>query len=518
MFERGASSLVGGSTAVLTAAGIAAFASVLAGLPAGVTEGENIDRIRALEELKAVCAAAQARETAAFDETRRDAEAARGVPAKDRGRGVAGEIALARRESPTLGSRHLGLARALVREMPHTMAALTAGTLSEWRATIIARETGWLPVEGRRHVDAQLADRLTQLGDRRLAAEARKLAQAWDPAEAVRHLARAEKERCVTIRPAPDSLVYLTALLPMVQGIAAWASLDRHAKALIGTGQAGERTRGQVMADTLVERLTGQATAEAVPVEVHLIMTDTTLLGTRTTSPDTTTDPTTGVPGPADHPAWVVGHGPLPAATARALLDPDRDAPEGGPRVWLRRLYTRPETGHLVAMDSKRRLFDGQLRRMVVLRDDTCRTPWCDAPIRHTDHATPHAGGGDTSYANASGLCARCNLDKETEGWRHTADPHHLTVTTPTGHTYQRNTLPVGPGRPPGRPPTKQPPAGGGPRGTTPGRNTRRRRTRRGALTGGAPRRGGPGGSARRRRARMVAAADTRQRPSPHKR
>ena len=57
------------------------------------------------------------------------------------------EIALARRESPLHGSRLLGLARALVNEMPHTMAAMTRGELNEWRATLMVRETA---VAGRR--------------------------------------------------------------------------------------------------------------------------------------------------------------------------------------------------------------------------------------------------------------------------------------------------------------------------------------------------------------------------------
>ena len=418
------------------------FTRWVATLPPASSEGENLGRITALETLKNACAATQARETVTFDETRRDAETARGIPTTARGRGVASEVALARRVSPSQGSRHLGLAHALVGELPHTMEKLASGEVSEWRATIIARETGWLPIEGRRHVDAQLADTLTELGDRRLAAEARKLAQAWDPAESVRHLKRAEGQRCVTLRPAPDAMVYLTALLPLVQGIAAYAALTMHANTLIGTGQAGQKSRGQVMADTLIERLTGQDTAAAVPVEVHLVMTDTALLG-----------------GDSE-PAWVVGHGPLPAAAARALLSPDHDSPSGKARAWIRRLYTTPTTGHLVAMDSHRRTFDGLLRRMITLRDDTCRTPWCDAPIRHIDHATPHATGGATSYSNASGLCERCNHTKETPGWHHTASPDHLTVTTPTGHTYTRDTLPLTtpPRHPPGRPPARHDP------------------------------------------------------------
>jgi len=139
----------------------------------------------------------------------------------------------------------------------------------------------------------------------------------------------------------------------------------------------------------------------------------------------------------------VVGHGPLPAQAARDLLAPELDDMAGTARVWLRRLYTHPESGQLVAMDSRRRLFDGLLRRMIVLRDDTCRTPWCDAPIRHTDHATPHAHGGPTTWANASGLCERCNQAKEAPGWTHTATPETLTVSTPTGHTHHRDTLPL---------------------------------------------------------------------------
>ena len=67
-------------------------------------------------------------------------------------------------------------------------------------------------------------------------------------------------------------------------------------------------------------------------------------------------------------------------------------------RVWVRRLYTSPDGRDLVAMDSRRRLFTGLLRRMLVLRDDVCTTPWCEAPIVHADHATAFRDGGATTY------------------------------------------------------------------------------------------------------------------------
>ena len=56
---------------------------------------------------------------------------------------------------------------------------------------------------------------------------------------------------------------------------------------------------------------------------------------------------------------------------------------------------------------------------MLVLRDDVCTTPWCEAPIVHADHTTPARDGGPTSFAEGAGKCARCNQGKEAPGWRH---------------------------------------------------------------------------------------------------
>ena len=60
---------------------------------------------------------------------------------------------IARRDAPACGNTHLGMARALVEEMPYTMAALEAGALSEYRALLIVRESACLTVEDRRRLD-----------------------------------------------------------------------------------------------------------------------------------------------------------------------------------------------------------------------------------------------------------------------------------------------------------------------------------------------------------------------------
>ena len=115
----------------------------------------------------------------------RAAHAARGIPAERQGRGVAGQVALARQESPYKGGRHLGLAKVLAGEMPHTLAALQRGVISEWRATLLARETLFLSREHRQLIDTQLCADPTILdgwGDKRLTNEIQKIAYQLDPA------------------------------------------------------------------------------------------------------------------------------------------------------------------------------------------------------------------------------------------------------------------------------------------------------------------------------------------------
>ncbi|NLT29474.1 MAG: HNH endonuclease, partial [Propionibacterium sp.] len=59
------------------------------------------------------------------------------------------------------------------------------------------------------------------------------------------------------------------------------------------------------------------------------------------------------------------------------------------------------------------RFATGALRELIEIRDQTCRTPYCDAPIRDVDHITPDAGGGATTTGNLQGLCQACNLTKD---------------------------------------------------------------------------------------------------------
>jgi hypothetical protein len=391
----------------------------LADLPCDITDVERVDRLRLLEELKCAAEAAQAQLSAALDESQQAAQRAAGVREERVGGGVAAQIGLARRESPFKAARLLGLAKILAPEMPHTLALMTKGQLSERRAIILARETACLSLADRLEVDRRLCatGKAAELGDRALADAARKLAYTLDGESFVARARKSETERAVTIRPAPDTMTYVTALLPVKDGVSVYAALKQAATTATAVGDP--RGHGQLMADTLVERVTGRAAPDPPPVEIRLLMTDRALLDGGSEA------------------AVLPGYGVLPAAFARDL------ATKAAQRttLWLRRLYTTPGTGRVVAMDSQRRLAPPGLAALIDTRDQgLCRTPWCGAPIRHIDHVVEHQFGGPTSEANLQGLCLRCNLAKQATGWANHPRPgprHTVLITTPTGHQYQ---------------------------------------------------------------------------------
>ena len=392
-----------------------------------MSDHERLALVTELERLKGAASAAQARAVHAV----RVAREAR-VP-RDALRSVGSEVALARRESPTSGDRFVGLARALVEELPETMARLSAGEVVERHAVEVARETATLSRQDRAEVDRRLGPVLASLSPRAVGRAARRVAAELDAASIVRRMEAAVASRRVSVRPAPDGMAYLTVLGPLREVVGAYAAVTSHARAVVA-GQrpdepSGGRSAGPVAADTALRLMAGLEPGQVQPVEVQLVVTDRALLGTG--------DPARSV----QEPARIPGHGTVPSPVARAWVREAADA-----SVWLRRLYASPDGRDLVAMDSRRRRFTGLLRRMLVLRDDLCTTPWCDAPIVHADHSHPVHAGGPTSFDNGGGKCARCNQVKEAPGWQVRVvrgSPLTLDTTTPSGHRHRSGSPPL---------------------------------------------------------------------------
>ena len=404
---------------------------VLAGLAEGVAEcaspgdaGEvsdaaRVDRIARLERVKAAAAALQMAESVRFAQSQAKAQLAADVHPKKIGRGIADQLGLACHISGFEAARRLGVARGLWFDLPEIFRLLVAGEISEYVASLVVAETRHLDATTRREVDAQLsAAGIWLMGPRSAAASARQHAYEADPVGYVQRGRTERKNRRVSLRPAPDTMSVLSGYLPAEQGVACLKSLRDQTDAVKAAGDP--RCRDQIMADTLVERLTGQAHAADVNAEVQIVIGLDALLDANNQTP-----------------AELDGYGPLPADLARHLMGTSKG------RLWWRRLYAAPVGGPLAGGDPHRRRFDGHLKKLIMWRDRQCRDPFCDAPIRHIDHIQRYSDSGLTIYPNGRGTCERGNYAREMPGWKVetissglAGQPHTIKITTPTGHSY----------------------------------------------------------------------------------
>ncbi|WP_240157295.1 HNH endonuclease [Pseudonocardia broussonetiae] len=331
-------------------------------------------------------------------------------------RSIAAQVALACRVSPTEGRRRVRTARDLHAGHTRVRELFSAGLLSEYKtATVIAATAHLSPAE-RAQVDQELAEqRVETLGVRRIHDLARTLAAQVAPEKFTARCRAARSGRRVSVRPSADGMADLTAHLPVEEAVACYAALAAAVNEVAVQPEPVTRGRGQIMADTLVERLTGQATARDVAVEIQILVPVEAL-----------------VDRDSPLPAEIPGHGPVPVELLTC---------GAGRKTW-RRLITRD--GTVIGGDSRSRFFTGRLAALIRARDGhRCREPYCDAPIRHIDHIRRWSELGRTEFDNGRGLCAFHNHVRETVGWRAEVTSGTVRTTTPTGAEYVSELLPL---------------------------------------------------------------------------
>lgn len=224
----------------------------------------GIDRIAALEQLCGAAAGMIAAQSVAFEKAECARQRAAGVAARDVGRGTAEQIGFARRMSPAGSARQLGIARSLATRWPLLLAELRAGRVSWTQCQILCRESRHLEDEAARLLDAGLSQRACGWSPADTERAIRRAVYALDPHGSVDRRARAEAERRVTLRPLPDAMAMLSALLPVEQGVAVYAALTKSAKNTQTYGD--ERTLDQLRADALIHRLSAAGSgAEGAP-------------------------------------------------------------------------------------------------------------------------------------------------------------------------------------------------------------------------------------------------------------
>ncbi|MEO6472787.1 MAG: DUF222 domain-containing protein [Aeromicrobium sp.] len=372
-------------------------------------------RVEAVKALERVIRSAQAQQCVQIAALHAERTAQMGLGRGDASLSVIGEIAMARNISPSAASSQFGVAISLQR-LPQVFGLFRDGVISEASARSVVNESVSLSVDDFVILDAEITSLLPGLTHIK-AGEATARAVILIDAEAARF--RAEKNRAdcrVTVCTETDGVATLRVRGPAEQIVAVHAALDAWAQGLRSTGD--DRTMGQIMVSTLVERVTGLARADALNVEISLVMNARTLFGG------------------GDEPAHLSGYGPISPDVAEDIIALAH-------RASIRRLLTDPVDGTLIARDPRRRRFDGPLAGHIRTRDRRCRQPGCDCKIREIDHSQAYGDGGLTTAENGQGLCRRSHTIKHQPGWRVEVKGRSTVWTTPTGHSYRSDPPPL---------------------------------------------------------------------------
>lgn len=380
------------------------------------------------------------------------------------------ELTLATRRAPHAAGVALTRSRRIVNDMPHMLNALASGKVTAEVVYETARALGPLEASDRRAVDRMLDASLPDLD----AAGATRWKHAVTTAigrldaegASARHQ-RAARDRHVTLTTGDHGMATLSARMPARDAVLARKRLSLEAERLRALGD--RRGHHAIMVDCLVNTILGRDDAlDPVTLDIGMIITDRALLD----------------PGEADV-AHLEGYGPVPVDCVRedlraALREPDdpADEPYGpdGPalRAVLRRLYTHPTTGELVAVESKARAYPGPMAKFLSWRDTICRGPHCNAVIRQSDHILAAAQGGPTSLDNGQGLCAFCNMkEQQARAVERAEGPgHRVRWTSHSGASRTSRATPLTRPAPPPeprqgrRPGSEAPPGTGAPPGT----------------------------------------------------
>lgn len=282
----------------------------------------------------------------------------------------------------------LAQARTLVTELPQTLAAVAAGSISAGHANVLAEAVWRLPDDPGLPAALEAAVMPPVLAAGcvtvpQLLRRVRRAILALDPSTAEQRHQRALAERRVEYRPHEDGMASLVALLPAPEAQLIHTRLTAAARMLPAQDA---RTVDQQRADLLVDGVLSGLPLDALPMvqgrrlTIQVVVSADTLLGLD------------------DQPGHLSGYGPITADTTRRLA-----ADSSG--TW-RRLLTDPDTGALLDISAHRYRPAQRLRDYLSARDDVCAFPTCQQPGYRCepDHTVPYHQGGPTRRDNLAAL------------------------------------------------------------------------------------------------------------------
>jgi hypothetical protein len=456
----------------------------------GVSEAELIGVMCGWDRIEAH---AHARKLAAI------AEVARRNPGELDQEFTVDQVAYALGESRARAGSLIGMAQALPARLPGTKAALEDGTVSRYKAEIIAGATVLLEDGEARAAEAEVLDRAARLTPAGLrAAIARAVIKAAPEKAKERRETAAKDARVERWLQDTGNAALMGSQLPPAEALAADEHITARARELRSAGAEGDmdQLRARAYLDLLLgtdsrPRPDGAGTAAQPPAPAGFAarITLTTPLATLAGLADRPGE--LGSLGPVDpwlardlaaaaaanpKSTWCLtvtdgqghavahgcarpepkshrkraGPGPPPGGTGFSFTPAGRDGPPGGYGTW--RLTTPGDGPDLIitvdpiTTDPCDHRFESQghdpgvkLRHLSQIRHATCTSPVCRRPAAQCDveHNTPYEAGGRTCLCNTGPKCRHDHRLKQYPRWKVAQLPDGtFRWTTPSGRSY----------------------------------------------------------------------------------
>ncbi|MDQ0799813.1 hypothetical protein QF050_001452 [Arthrobacter sp. SLBN-112] len=307
---------------------------------AGLADG-CLDVLAGVREVEARVAGLKARAAVGYADAA-GVVAGPGVPVVAQEMAVAAEIGCVLALGPRAASSFLAASHAVVKELPLTLAALQAGTLSWGHAVAMADETAGLDVAGAAALEAHFLDPgepdrargcpVGELPAHRFRAKARTWRERHHAGSIEKRHAKGISDRRVEYRPDRDGMAWLGAYLPADQALAGLNRLTAIARSQQGPEEP--RTMTQLRADNFADVIltngltpasSGSGTGgggEGLSEGFDAGTGDGAGAGLSSSirAQVLVTVPVFSLLGLTDEPAVLDGYGPIPASMARRLV------------------------------------------------------------------------------------------------------------------------------------------------------------------------------------------------------
>ena len=337
--------------------------------------------------------------------------------------------------------------RILLNDLRETHDALATGLISYRHAETIVDHALSIPTESTAEFEATVLAFAPTVTNTQLDRRAGRIRERMHP-ESIRTRHRvAVDKRCVDLTPARDGMAWLSAHLPAATATAAYNRITDLALHVEGPREGSTLTqlRADVFADLLVDGFTYELIAH--PFAAHdrtngsrrsgevldgsrAVRSIRSGVGRGIRATVHVTVPVMTLLGATEAPAELEGYGPIDAATARTLA-------AGAPS--FHRILTHPETGAVLSVGRDSYAVPRDLRRWLVIRDETCRFPGCNRSARRSDidHSIDWQYGSNTTHDNLAHLCSSHHHMKHQTAWSYTQHAGgRLEWTSPSRHLY----------------------------------------------------------------------------------